>query len=124
MSLKPFKASFLIRKLAMAIILFAVTASGQDRSSTIMGTVKDSSGACVAEASVIVLNQDTNASVGMKTNGNGDYEVPSLQPGTYTVVIKKDGFQPFRKDDIGVGSTQTVRVNAVLTSGKSAQTGQ
>ena len=104
--------------------MLAFTAFGQDRSGMIIGTVTDSGGASVVDANVIVLNQETNASVGIKTNGTGDYKTPSLQPGSYTVVVKKDGFQPFRRNDIGVGADQTVRVNAVLATGKPAQPSQ
>ena len=52
---------------------------------TILGTVTDSSGAIVPNVSVTVTNKETNQTFKTATNSAGDYNAPSLQPGTYTV---------------------------------------
>jgi hypothetical protein len=111
-------------KMMAVLILLAAAAFGQDRSSTIIGTVTDSDGRCVVDASVIVLDQSTNVSLGIKTDGAGEYTAPDIAPGKYTVVVEKDGFQRFRKTDIAVEPNGRVRVNAALARVKSARADQ
>src|SRR5437868_15260396 len=60
--------------------------------SGISGTVTDSSGAVVAEASVTVTNNATNVSAVAVTTSAGTYFITDLIPGTYTVKIEKAGF--------------------------------
>src|SRR5215510_8512238 len=76
--------------LSMLTLLFAVAAFAQNTAS-IKGTVTDTSGAAVVGAKVTVT------AVGIErittTNSSGDYEVPALPPGVYTVKIEQSGFQ-------------------------------
>ena len=76
--------------LLTAILLFATAAFSQNTAS-IKGTVKDSTGAAVAGARVTVSGT-LGIQRATQTNGNGDYEVPALPPGTYTVKVEMKGF--------------------------------
>src|ERR1700677_3973725 len=60
----------------------------------ITGVVTDSSGAVVPGAKVIVTHNATASVTDVMTNGVGEFTVPSLQPGAYTVRVEKQGFQP------------------------------
>ena len=90
---------------------------GQIRSSTITGSVTDSSGAAVPEATVTVVNQDTNAVTHTTSGSAGEFTVPYLPSGNYSVQVDKPGFQPKRQTDIVLGSEQSVRVSMALTLG-------
>jgi hypothetical protein len=46
-----------------------------------VGTVRDSSGAAIAGAMVVVTNQDTTISQTTTTETDGNYTVPNLAPG-------------------------------------------
>lgn len=102
--------------IAGVILLFlpVLLMLGPVRSATITGRVTDAAGALVTDASVTVLNQGTNASIEVRSNASGEYTVPHLQAGKYTVVVKKDGFQPYRKTDVRLGTAETIHVDAAL----------
>ena len=52
---------------------------------TIRGTVKDATGAVIANATVTVTDLDTNTSRQTSTNGAGDFEIFGLKSGSYKV---------------------------------------
>ena len=59
---------------------------------TIQGTVTDPSGAVVPGAKVTITNNGTGQTQTLSTNGSGLYSAGSLQPGSYTVEVTKQGF--------------------------------
>ena len=60
---------------------------------TILGTITDSSGAVLPNVKVTVTNTDTNISFHTVTSSAGDFNAPSLTPGTYTVTAQLAGFE-------------------------------
>src|SRR5260370_40872121 len=60
---------------------------------TILGTVKDNSGAVVAKAGVDVTNVATNGAKHTETTSSGDFTVPYLAPGTYRVTVQSAAIQ-------------------------------
>src|SRR5437588_866093 len=79
--------------LSMLIVVLAVTGMAQTTAS-IKGTVTDQSGAAVSGAKVTIKNTAQGIERTTQTNGSGDYEVPALPPGNYTVEVQMQGFQP------------------------------
>jgi outer membrane receptor protein involved in Fe transport len=91
----------------MLVMLMAAVAFGQNTAS-IKGTVTDPSGAAIVGAKVTVkgpLATDRSA----QTNAGGDYEVPALPPGIYSVEVQMNGFQTQEVKDL----TLEVSNNAV-----------
>src|SRR5215469_10627103 len=84
-----------VRSFAVALLLtLTVTVSWtQTFRGTILGTVTDASGAAVAGANITVRNTDTGVERATQTNDSGQYSVPELQIGTYSVTVAKQGFQ-------------------------------
>ena len=72
---------------AAPILLFA---QGTDLG-TIRGTVKDTSGAVIANAKVTVTDLDTNTSRQTNANGAGDFEIFGLKSGRYKVSVTAVG---------------------------------
>src|SRR5262249_44872824 len=66
---------------------------GQAPFSTITGVVKDTSGAVIPEASVLVSRSDTNLRRQTITSDLGSYQFTNLLPGEYAVEIKAPGFR-------------------------------
>ena len=73
------------------LVLFSGRAIAQNASGTIVGHVKDPSGAAVVAAQVSVTNLDTHDVRTVSTNEAGDYTVPVLQPGHYQVDVTATG---------------------------------
>jgi hypothetical protein len=83
------------RSLCFLLFLFCVSlACGQANFGTIVGTVLDPSGSAIAGAKVTVTNEATNTVRTTETDTAGQYEVPGLIPGIYTIEVSATGFAP------------------------------
>src|SRR5438105_8677173 len=69
----------------------AVSSRGQV-AQQLLGRVMDPSGAMVVDATVTVTNEATNVAISTQTSKTGDWVVPYLQPGSYSVSAVKLGF--------------------------------
>jgi protocatechuate 3,4-dioxygenase beta subunit len=75
--------------------LLGFTALAQETRSTILGTVKDASGAVVPGATVEITHSETNAAAKLTTNDKGYFEAPYLLPGTYNIAVTRNGFKRY-----------------------------
>jgi hypothetical protein len=84
-------------------------ASAQDYSSgSLLGTVKDSAGVTVPNATVTVKSLDQGFTRNVTTDGTGQFRVPLIPIGGYSVSISKEGYQPTSDGNVRValgGST-------------------
>jgi Carboxypeptidase regulatory-like domain/TonB dependent receptor len=109
--------------LTLALLLLAVAPNvfSQGTTGAIVGTVQDSSGAVIADASVVIRNQGTNISRTVLSDAVGEYSAPLLPPGTYEVSVERPGFRKAVYSDINLQVNQTVRVSVKLEVGAQAQ---
>jgi hypothetical protein len=86
--------------------------------STIRGTVRDPSGAAVPNVVITVTNVHTGVTrAPVTTNASGDYEVPDLLLGTYTLKATHTGFSTFVASNVILESSETRRIDIVLEVG-------
>ena len=114
MSMYPYRFNALS---VFAVALLATTAFAQSERGTILGTVKDASGAVIPNAKVTVTNAATNVANRLTSSDTGDYAVTSLQVGSYTVRVEKEGFRPSVTSGVTVNASSTVRADANLEVG-------
>src|SRR5258707_4299298 len=79
----------------LAAILFFFTCTylqAQYENGSLVGTIRDPSGAAVSGAAVTVTNNATAVTAKTTTNSEGDYELPSLHVGIYTISASAQGF--------------------------------
>jgi hypothetical protein len=81
-----------------------------ETTSAIVGQVRDASGAGVPGAAVTVTNKETGLKRTAKTDESGRFNFPQLKPGTYSVKVEAQGFEPQENDSVssGLGQKQTV----------------
>jgi len=110
----------LSRCLLLLLIALLTTGSllAQSTFGTILGTVKDSSGSIVPNATVTIFNVDENTSRTVITNANGDYEAVNTKPGRYRIEISVTGFEAFKTSEVPLVARQTLRIDATLSTGK------
>ena len=84
----------------------------------ITGTVMDSSGGVLADASVTVVSDSTQLTRTQKTTSVGSYDFVNLPIGSYTLTFSHDGFETQRIPSIVVQADSTATVNAVLKIGQ------
>jgi Carboxypeptidase regulatory-like domain len=104
---------------------FSVPICAQNSSSTLSGTVTDSSGSPVANAKVSVSNVFTGETVETETAASGRYSVSKLGPGNYEVTAVAEGFPTGKsRVTIAAGATQTLNLQLEGSSGNTpAQSG-
>ena len=93
----------------LSLIAFAPTASGQAVTASLAGKILDTSGGTVAKANVTIANTATGLSRSVQSSGTGDYLLPALPAGDYTVSVELTGFQKqTRSLTLQVGQTATL----------------
>jgi len=111
----------MLRKLGwilLAGLLSAGGSFGQSTLGTILGTVTDSSGGVVPDASVKITNTDENTTRTLTTDVSGNYEAPNSKPGHYAVEVGSTGFQTSQVGDLELVARQTLRVDVTLNIGQ------
>jgi hypothetical protein len=106
-------------QVGFAVVLSAV-ALGQSFTGSVLGTVTDSTGAVVPNASVILTNTGTNTRTTVTSDQNGNYIAALLPPGQYAIEVSAPGFKKFVQDGITLQVQQQARLNVALTVGEVA----
>ena len=96
--------------LLLATILFAGSVVAQVDRATLNGTVTDSSGAIVLGAKIVATSINTGLHREVFSGANGEYNLPGLAIGNYTVTISHEGFKTaaFKEVELFVGQSRTL----------------
>ena len=102
-----------------ALLSFAVigVALAQVASSTISGTVHDSSGAVIPDAKVSLVQTATSETREVTTNANGEFIASNLPIGPYSVTVKVPGFKAEVFNDVILQVDRPVTLPVVLQPG-------
>jgi hypothetical protein len=104
--------------LGVAIVLMLTgVAAAQEFRATVKGQVVDSSQGALPGATVTIRNQETNEVATAVTNNDGNYTIPFLRPGLYTLTVEMSGFQKYSRTDMRLEVSQVAVVNAQLGVG-------
>src|SRR5215472_8923717 len=90
----------------LSCLLLAGGALGQSTSGSITGTVVDSAGAIIQDATVNVVSQATNSVRVVKSNSSGVFVVTQLPPGKYDITVEKTGFKKYVKTDVTLSAIE------------------
>jgi hypothetical protein len=104
------------------IVLFIRAAHAQSPNGTISGTVYDALGKVIAGAEITIANDETRVQSFTKTNGDGVYVLPNLQPGSYRLQVAKLGFKTLIKPDITINTQDALAINFTLPLGSVSET--
>src|SRR6266540_279930 len=77
----------------IALLVFAIVCDAQTFRGSITGRVADQTGAMLPGVTITATNDATGVSRTTNTSGTGDFSIPDLQLGTYTVEASLQGFQ-------------------------------
>src|ERR1022692_2271912 len=101
---------------ALGVLLFTPV-HAQVAGGTVLGTVKDPSGAVVAGAQVTITDIATGVSRVVPTDGSGSYSSANLLPGTYSITVTAPGFATEVRSDIDVTVGSQILINLKLKPG-------
>ena len=98
-------------------LLFAGIAFAQTDLATLRGIVTDQTGAAVPNAKLILLNSGTNIPRESLANDNGDFEIPYVVQGTYTLTVSSAGFKSFIVSELLIRAREMRRLDVKLELG-------
>ncbi|MBI1353132.1 MAG: carboxypeptidase regulatory-like domain-containing protein [Acidobacteria bacterium] len=118
----------MLRNLAVRVIAFAFAFSvltpsvwAQGAQGVITGQVIDPTGAAIPGAQIVATNIATNISSTTESAATGDFTLPAY-PGVYRLEAEADGFKRYRRDQVTVAASTTVRVDVTLELGSVSET--
>jgi hypothetical protein len=94
----------------------------QFETATVLGYVRDNSGAVVPGASVTLTDEQTKTSVTAQTNALGSYEFPDVKIGQYQVIAKAAGFDTSATESFTVTVNARQRVDIAMKVGSTSET--
>ena len=115
------RAALLVAILGVLLAVVPIV-MGQSSTGEIVGQVTDASGGLVADARVEVRSTGTGESREYTTNATGGYLVTQLIPGTYEIIVTKDGFRTSRRSGLTLQVGQRARIDITLEVGVVAET--
>ncbi len=104
-------------RLILTAILLAATAQAQTTFATITGTITDPGGAVVPGAELTATHLESNYRYTARSNEAGNYNIPQLREGVYTLRIQAAGFGESLVQEIRLVSLDVRRIDIRLTIG-------
>ena len=106
----------------LCVLAFASVTVAQSESASLTGRVIDPQGAVVVGATVTATNRETKVATDTRTNGSGIYNLPSLPPGPYQLVVRAQDFQENVIERLVLHVQDRVSQDIALQIGSVAQT--
>src|SRR5216684_14825 len=107
--------------LVLSLLPLGAFAQGET-TSAIVGQVTDTTNAAIPGATITITNRETALQRSAKTDDEGRFNFPQLKPGTYSVRVEAEGFDPQQYDNVFSGLGQKQTVNFTLKVAQSNQT--
>src|SRR5579871_563642 len=101
-------------KLFAPALVATLAVYGQTPSASVVGRVVDATGAVVPGVAIRIVNVDTNQKYTAASNSIGDYTVPYLNPGRYSLEADAQGFRTYKHGEFELEVGQTLRLDVSL----------
>ena len=100
---------------ALAFLFALDNAGAQIVGGTVSGTVTDTTGAALANVSIVVHNEETGNERNLTTGSDGRYSAPSIPVGTYSITAQLPGFSQQKLTGIPLTVGQSKQIDLILT---------
>ena len=105
----------------VSLVALAACAWPQEFRATLGGKVTDPSGSAIPRATVKAVNKANNRAAEAKSNSDGIYVIPFLDPAVYDVQVTAPGFQKMNRGDITLAVSQKLDLPIQMTVGQITQ---
>src|SRR6201997_636839 len=95
----------------LGVLLFSVPLFSQGSNGRILGTVTDQSGGVVSGATITIVDKDRGVARTLTTDDAGEYNAPTLIPGTYIVRVEAKGFKRLERQNVVLEVGKDIRVD-------------
>jgi len=121
-----FRREIFLFSFSIAVVLVAATfisapMLARSRSAMVRGSVRDGSGATVANVKIWLTNNATSVRRETVTSKSGRFAIANLEPGTYTLRAQSDGFAVVEIRDLVFKSKTRRYVRLQLRAGITAK---
>jgi hypothetical protein len=99
------------------VLLLAPIGLAQDFRATVTGRVTDKNGAAIPNAQVNAKNLGTNEINTATTSSEGNFRIPFLRPGLYSITVEVQGFKKSTRDNLELVISQQATADFVLEPG-------
>lgn len=113
--------SHLSLALAAVCLCTATTALAQTQNG-VTGTIKDSTGAIVPNATIKIVNNATQQALTVTSSDNGSYAATGLLPGRYTITVTATGFGSTVQNDVNIEVSTQATLDIALVNGATTET--
>ena len=100
------------------LFLFLTATAHAQFKAGIQGTIKDTTGALVPEAKVVLTNSETGTTREATASEEGFYRISGLAPGKYKLAVEKSGYKQKVFDEVVVSAETTQGINVELEAGE------
>jgi hypothetical protein len=101
-------------QISLLVLCFLPMRGQTANTGAIAGSVHDPSGALVAGAAVVINRTATREERNVTTDSEGNFSVPFLAPGNYSLTVGTPGFEPLVLNDVQVQITEVRRLKIQL----------
>ena len=122
MRILPRVRAVILAFVSLFIFTSSTNSTAQVLEATLYGVVQDTSGAILPGVTVIVTHQGTTLRRETVSDARGEFALPALPAGTYTIRIELSGFKTYENRGLGLNAGQTVRQTFALEVGALAET--
>src|SRR5574340_407760 len=110
-----------MRHLLTLLPLLAAALSAQDYRGAILGRITDATGAVVPDVQITVVNEGTNVPLVTRSNQEGNYLAPLLEPGVYTMTLESSGFHKLVRSGVTVRTGDKLALDFQLEIGATSE---
>jgi Carboxypeptidase regulatory-like domain len=105
----------------VCMLLFSITLFSQGNFGRILGAVTDQTGGVVSNATVTIIDKDRGPARTLTTDDAGEYNAPTLLPGTYIVRVEANGFKRLERQNVVLEVGKEIRVDLTVQPGEQTQ---
>jgi len=106
----------------VGVLMFSAVLFSQSNFGRILGIVTDQTGGVVSGATVTVIDTQRGVARTLTTDDAGEYNAPTLIPGTYIVRVEAKGFKKLERENVVLEVGKDVRVDVTVQPGEQTQT--
>jgi len=107
---------------SLVVSLFSFALLAQANFGRILGTVTDQTGAVLPGAPISIIDKDRGLARSLTTDEAGQYNAPTLIPGTYTVRVEFPGFKTLDRQNVVVEVGKEILVDLTIEPGQQSET--
>ncbi len=120
--MKQFSTLSSVVAVCLLVVLSVMPAAWGQATTSLRGTITDPSGAAIPNATVRLINVDTNLARSVSSDAEGSYVFSSVSPGNYKVAVEVAGFARYEQSGVQLLVNLPATLNVKMKIGQAQET--